>query len=246
MTRSATPSRDFPFYAGVPVAISAGGWLIVMAACALGFAALVGLGLVVPGQAGRWGAVILFVGLPLVGLRIAAGPQWRALFVPIRPKDLGIGLAFMPLVVLVSAAVAIGVMNSGPTAANPIFALFHKMSGPELALFAASTLPQLFGEELITILPFLAVLTALRSGARFPRWLALLIAWIVSALIFGALHLPTYGWHVAQALGVIFAARLVLTLPYLVTRSIWASTVTHIVNDWAGFLLVMGITALKG
>jgi membrane protease YdiL (CAAX protease family) len=120
------------------------------------------------------------------------------------------------------------------------------MSGPELALFAASTLPQLFGEELITILPFLAVLAALRSGARFPRWLALLIAWIVSALIFGALHLPTYGWHVAQALGVIFAARLVLTLPYLVTRSIWASTVTHIVNDWAGFLLVMGITALKG
>lgn len=40
--------------------------------------------------------------------------------------------------------------------------------------------------------------------------------------------------------------RLLLTLPYLVTRSIWASTVTHIVNDWAGFLLVMGITALKG
>jgi membrane protease YdiL (CAAX protease family) len=246
MTRSTTQARDFPFYAGAPVAISAMGWLIVMAACALGFAALVGLGLVIPGQAGRWGAVILFVGLPLAGLRVAAGSNWRALFVPIRLKDLGIGLAFMPLVVLVSGLVAWQVMHAGVTTANPIFDLFHTMSGPELALFAASTLPQLFGEEVITILPFLAVLTALGSGVRFPRWLALLIAWIASALIFGALHLPTYGWHVAQALGVIFAARLVLTLPYLVTKSIWASTVTHIVNDWAGFLLVLGVTALKG
>ncbi|QTC92002.1 CPBP family intramembrane glutamic endopeptidase [Brevundimonas goettingensis] len=219
---------------------------MVMATCALGFAALVFQGLIWPTEAGRWAAVALFVGLPLAGLRIAAGVHWRALFAPIRLRDLGIGLAFMPLVVLVSAMIALLVMHAGPTAANPIFEQFGKMSGAQLALFAASTLPQLFGEELITILPLLAVLTALRSGVRMPRRAALLIAWIVSALIFGALHLPTYGWHVAQALGVIFAARLALTLPYLVTKSLWASTVTHIVNDWAGFLLVMGITALKG
>lgn len=246
MPPTPAPARDFPFYRGAPVAIAPGGWLLVMAGCAIGFAALIGQGLVWPTEAGRWCAVALFVILPLAALRIAAGRKWTAFFAPVRLKDLAIGLAFMPLTVLVSAAVALWVMKSGPTAANPIFETFHTMSGADFALFAASTLPQLFGEELITLLPFLALLTALQSGARLPRQPAIMVAWILSALIFGALHLPTYGWQVAQALGVIFAARLVLTLPYLLTRSVWSSTVTHVVNDWAGFLVVLGITALKG
>jgi membrane protease YdiL (CAAX protease family) len=68
---------------------------------------------------------------------------------------------------------------------------------------------------------------------------AVAIAWVATALAFGALHLPTYQWHFGQALLVIGSARLVLTAVYLLTRNLWASTLAHVVNDWSIMALAM-------
>jgi membrane protease YdiL (CAAX protease family) len=65
--------------------------------------------------------------------------------------------------------------------------------------------------------------------------------------MFGALHLPTYGWNWIQCLVIIGGARLVLTLPYIMTRNIWVSTGAHIINDWTlmgSVLLLSTFTAL--
>ena len=244
-TATAAAGRDFPFYRGVPRSISPAGWITVLVFCVLGFAALITPTPFLSGQIAHWVAVLLFVVLPLAGLRIAAGPDWRALFPVIRWKDVGIGLAFVPVTVLTSAAIAVFFVKGGVTAANPVIGMLTSLSPTDLALFIASTLPQLLGEEIITVLPFLTVLTLLHRGIKLPRAAAIFGAWVVSAAIFAALHLPTYGWHILQTLAVIGTARLALTLPFLITKSIWSSTIAHVTNDWLLFALVGGLTALK-
>lgn len=107
----------------------------------------------------------------------------------------------------------------------------------ELLLFLPRTFIQLIGEELITILPLLAVLWLCVSRFGLSRRRALVIAVIASTLLFAALHLPTYGWNVVQCLGTIGTARLVLTLAYVLTRNLWVSVTAHVANDWSLFLM---------
>ena len=45
-------------------------------------------------------------------------------------------------------------------------------------------------------------------------------------------HLPTYDWNILQCLVVIGGARLILSLAYIKTKSIWVSTIAHVLNDW--------------
>lgn len=238
------PARDFPFYAGRPVSLSPLQWLLVLALTAAGFAALIALPRVWPDAMGSWASALLFPALPLVGLALTAGRHWTALFRRPTWRDLGIGVGCAVLCMAVSAFVAIVVMKTSVTASNPVIGMITAMSPAELALFFARTAPQLLGEELVTIIPFLALLTLCNATLKARRP-AIVAAWIVSALIFGALHLPTYGWHVVQALVVIGSARLVLTLPYLITKNLWASTIAHITNDWTLFGVVLAASALK-
>jgi len=159
-------------------------------------------------------------------------------------RDIWIGLAFAPCTLLVSAIVALGVMRTQLTAANPVAAILLQLHGGDLAVFVAATAPQILGEELITIIPFIALLTLLSAGRRLPRKAAIVGAWIGSALLFGALHLSTYQWHLGQVLLIIGTARLVLTVPYLITKNIWSSTIAHIANDWLIFAAVLVLPKL--
>ena len=233
---SVEPSRvrDFPLYRE----ITPRGWLIVIAFSAAGFALLMLptiTGIQAPAM--RWLGVLLFVCLPLIGLRLVAGAAWSRLLAPPSLRDILVGLAFVPVVWILSFSTAYVVRELTETAANPVDGLMAAMSTGELAGFLASTLPQLFGEELVTIIPFLAILSILHVHRGMSRRASLIIALIVSALIFGAIHLPTYDWHVIQALVIIGVARIALTLAYLVTKNVWSSTVTHVANDWSLFAI---------
>lgn len=244
-----TMKRDFPFYDGRPVALSGPQWLVVLLFCALGFGTLIGTPSLLPGQIGRWTGVLLFVGLPLFGLRLVAGSAWRALFPRLKTSDVWIGLAFVPLNLAATAVVALLVMRTSVTAANPAVAEIGQMHGFDLPLFFAMTLPQLLGEELVTILPLLAILTLCIQQLKTGRKTAIAAAWFLSALLFGALHLPTYDWNLIQALGVIGVARLVLTMPFILTKSVWSSTIAHVTNDWllfGGFALLAALRASGG
>ena len=102
--------------------------------------------------------------------------------------------------------------------------------------------PQLLGEELFTILPFLALLWWLHARAGIRRRKALVLAWLLSAIPFALVHLPTYGWDLLQCLSIIGTARLVLSLAYLLSRNLWVSTGAHVLNDWmlVGTALLLG------
>lgn len=248
LTRNASETsghgRDFPFYAGEPTTISPAGWSSILAMTAAGFIALVGrFPPVWQGELARWGGIALFVILPLAGLATATGRNWGALFRAPTLGDVGIGVGFGLLNIIVSGAVGWMVTQLMETAANPAAQSLAGTSMTDRVVFFAATLPQLLGEELITIIPFLAVLTLCHSALRLTRLTSILAAWLVSSLVFAALHLPTYGWHVAQTLLIIGSARLVLTIPYLLTRNVWSSMIAHVTNDWvlfAGVLLLSG------
>ncbi len=71
---------------------------------------------------------------------------------------------------------------------------------------------------------------------------ALCLAALVAAIVFAMIHLPTYQWNVAQALVGLIPVRLVLLMPFIITRNIWVSTSVHVLNDWT----IFGMSAVAG
>ena len=116
------------------------------------------------------------------------------------------------------------------------------MSSGRRVLFLTGSLIQLVGEDVLTLVPFLAILAFVTGRLALHRPAAIGAAWLGSALIFAAAHLPTYDWHVVQTLVVIGVERLVLTIPYLLTKNLWSSVIAHVGNDWALMLIATMLT----
>ena len=224
---------DFPYYAGIPQTIRSSGWWIVLAATVAGFAALVTPMPFQDGIATGWLRVAAFVGLPLLALAIAAPGRWTAIFGRVGVREVLLMFGFALLNIIITMSVGLAIKAFGTTSGNDGIVDAANLEGLRMANFFAKVAVQLLGEELITILPFLALLAFLHNKAGWGRNSAVLAAWLVSAVAFGLIHLPTYDWNVVQCVAVIGSARLVLTWAYVWTKNIWVSTGAHILNDWA-------------
>jgi membrane protease YdiL (CAAX protease family) len=239
LSRLEDPVGDFPFYNGAPVGISGGQWLFVMAAVAAGFLVLV---LPISWPAGPLGAMIpalLFPLIPLAALAYVAPRHWTAIFGKVGWRELRLMFGFALLNLVVSMSVGAIVSAFTDVTPNAAAAQLTGMDAAGRIAFFAKTVPQLFGEELITVLPFLALMFALTKWLGIGRKRAIVAAWLLSSLVFGALHLPTYDWNLVQCIVIIGTARMVLTLAYIMTKNIWVSTGAHIINDW--LLLGLGV-----
>ena len=240
------PGRDFPFYNGAPVGLSAWQWLFVMAAVAAGFAVLVAP---IPWPAGPLGAMIpavLFPLIPMVALAQVAPGHWKALFGKVGWRELRLMVGFALLNIVVSMSVGAIVHALANVTPNAATAQLSGMDTTGRIAFFAKTVPQLFGEEVVTILPFLAVLTLLSSRFGVGRKAAVVGAWLISSLIFGLIHLPTYDWNWVQCIVIIGTARMVLSLAWIMTKNIWVSTGAHVINDWLLFTLSLVGAGLVG
>lgn len=239
------PDDDFPFYNGRPRNIGGRQWLFVLATVAFGFALLTTRLLAPAGGAAPYLAAILFPVVPVIGLALVAPGHWRAIFRRVGWRGVMWMFLIAALNLVVSLCVALALNVALPMEANTAIAGLPALSATDQVLFFARTAPQLFGEEVVTILPFLAALHLLATKARFSRRHAVIGAWLLSAAWFAALHLPTYGWNFLQCFVVIGSARLVLSLAYIKTKNIWVSTGAHIINDWALFAGIMVLAVLK-
>lgn len=229
------PGREFPFFNNQPARISGPQWLLLMAAAAAGLL-VVTLPIAWPWPpAGRLIPSVLLALIPLACLRWVAPGHWQSLFARVSVRDVLWMFFFALLNIVVTVAVGLMLTSVMPQATNP-GATMLQASGPwERVIIFANMAPQLLGEELITILPFLALMALFtqRLGAR--RKTAVVAAWLLSAALFGLMHLPTYGWNVIQCMAIIGTARLVLTLPWIMTKNLWVSTGAHVINDWTLF-----------
>ncbi|MEA2091238.1 MAG: CPBP family intramembrane glutamic endopeptidase [Campylobacterota bacterium] len=215
-------------------------WLFIVAMVFVGFFSLT---IPVPFFKSSYGQLIpaiLFVAIPL-GAFIKVSPEhWTEIFKKIGVKDIFLMFGFALLNLIVSISVGIVVVKLFGANSNPAIAGVTSLDDFEKILFFLKTIPQLFGEELFTILIFLAVLSFASSTLKYSRKKAVIMAWLLSSFAFSLIHLPTYDWNFLQCVLVIGTARVFLTLPYVITKNIWVSTGTHIINDW----VIVSITIL--
>jgi membrane protease YdiL (CAAX protease family) len=226
---------DFPYYHGWPTTISGSQWAIVLVAVAAAFLVL-GWGLDnLKGDVLSFIPRILFVVIPLGALAVVTPKYWTAIFRRVRLKDVSWMFGFGILNIAVTMGVGAIVIRLFKTASNAATTVGKSPFG--LFSFYAGTGIQLFGEELLTILPFLAVMYLCSKTLKFSRKASILWALAASSVIFALVHLPTYDWNLLQCLLVIGTARVVLSLAYIKTKNLWVSTGAHIFNDWFLFTL---------
>lgn len=235
---------DFPFYNFLPAKVETWKWIVIILACILGFASV--LFIYFENQILNLIPRVLFTAIPFVTFAVLVKPNWRAIFRPLKWADVPTIVVFWLLTLGLSALAAFIVSGGNPVghfASNAATDTVLAGGFWGIVGFYLGTFIQLFGEELITILPFLAILYWLYSKAKLSRRTAIILAWVITAVWFGALHLPTYGWNVVQAIVLIGAARIALTLAFIRTKNILVSFGAHLLNDWVTFTLVLIATA---
>ncbi|MDT2837672.1 CPBP family intramembrane metalloprotease [Enterococcus durans] len=106
-------------------------------------------------------------------------------------------------------------------------------------LLLIETLPMLLGEELLTIV-ILVIVANLLGGTRK----AIVAGVLVSSVLFGLIHLPTYQWNLLQCLLIIGVGRIPFTVASLKSDSIWAGYFVHVAYDWTAFIVIL--LSMKG
>lgn len=229
-----------PYQSGVPSAadpVSARGWVILLLSVGAAFAILSlppprffdGIFSIVPALA--------FTAIPLVTLHVVSGGKVRRLFRGYGLRAFGLSLLFGIATLTASLAVALVLRPFAPLEPNRVGDVLANANALSVSIFLVRTFIQLVGEEVVTVLPLLAVTWFCTARMGIGRRGGLTMGIAVSTLVFSAMHLPTYDWNVVQCFAVIGTARLVLTAAYLRTRNLWVSSGAHILNDWLIFAI---------
>ena len=174
--------------------------------------------------------------IPLGAFILVTKSNWTKLFRKLQWKDILVVISVLIVNLIVSIVFGALLTKFAGADSNPVAHTLQTSSMKDNVMFLIKVIPMLFGEELITIIPFLVILQFATRKLKLSRKNAVLVAWIVSAIIFGALHLKTYNWNIIQAVLGIGIARIILTFAYIKTKNIWVSAIVHILNDWILFL----------
>lgn len=229
--------RDFPYYAGQPVSLGMGAWTLLLLSVLASYALVSWVPLF--SIFDLFLSRLLFAGIPFAILVGLVGRDCQALFgrFGLREAAVCIGAGLLAVVASIAAALVVG--EFAPLSPNPVSEFLATQPPREFVQLLLILLPQLLGEELLTMLPFLAILQLTASHWGWRRRSSIALALLGSTLLFSAGHLPTYDWNWAQCFGVIGAARVVWTLAYIATRSLWVSIGAHILTDGVAIILAL-------
>lgn len=233
--------KDYPFYNELPVQIPIGKWIVVMLAIVVGFLCLTTPIPFLPAKINGYLSPFLFTGIPLIAFIWACKGHVNVLFRKLTFRDAMWGVLFFIFNGIATLAVGFllkNVIKVKMVADGAVNTVVSASAGEKIWLFIHIAI-QLVGEELLTILPFLFILQLCVLHLKLSRKAGIWIAFLVTAIIFGAIHLPTYHWNLVQAIVGIGLVRLVLTGAYMKTKNIWTSSIAHILNDYAITLIGM-------
>lgn len=120
------------------------------------------------------------------------------------------------------------------TAINPIKEQFGgSLFGSFIMLF--KTLFMLAGEEILVTLPLIIIVSLLINKTKLSQSKAVIIATILTAIIFGAMHLSTYQWNLFQCFVTVALTRIPFTIASLKSDSMISGIIGHIAFDWILF-----------
>ncbi|SHH65282.1 hypothetical protein SAMN02745245_01847 [Anaerosphaera aminiphila DSM 21120] len=169
--------------------------------------------------------LVFFMGTCFLSLFILDRHFFKKIFRPLKSKDLSSIITTLILTYVVAIFILSNVnieMNE-----NPIVDLITK---DNILIIFITSIVQLLGEEILFVVPFLFVFN--KFEAKSNRNIAILVAWIVSSLFFGILHLPTYSYNLVQSLVVIGGVRFILSLSYIWTKNLTVTYIVHVLYDW--------------
>ncbi|WP_158727540.1 CPBP family intramembrane glutamic endopeptidase [Levilactobacillus enshiensis] len=140
------------------------------------------------------------------------------------------GVMVMSLVLTFSAAAIGKVFHLLRLNANPTGAVLQSHGLWQNSLYLLQSAGQIAGEELFTAAIALPIfyLVARRFSPRVGWWLSCL----VSALIFGGIHLTTYNWDLYQCFIVIGLTRFPFNYAWRKTNSLWGGIIAHVLYDF--------------
>ena len=223
---------DFPFYNGRPFSLTITQSIFILLMITASIVIFEVAGNLIPSFIAPFTNIII----PLGAFMLVTKSSWTKLFRKIHLKDIKLIIIVLIINLIVTVIMGALVSKFAGAGANPVAGFVKNNSLSENIIVYLKMIPMLLGEELITIIPFLVILNFSTRFLKCSRKKGVIIAWIISALIFGAIHLPTYNWNIVQAVLAISTVRLILTYPYIKTKNIWVSCCVHVLNDWILFL----------
>ncbi len=155
-----------------------------------------------------------------------------------RPKKGSVKFILLSIVTAYVISISTGIISTyilhETPATNSIKEQFNgSILDSFLMLF--KTIFMLAGEEILVILPLIIFVSLLIHKTKISQSKAIIIATIITAIIFGAIHLPTYQWNIFQCFLVVALTRIPFTIVSLKSDSIIAGVIGHIAFDWIIF-----------
>jgi len=159
----------------------------------------------------------------IISLQTLTKTRWTEFFKSIGIKDIlfMLGILFLNFLYVIIANLLVKNSVSNPITNSKTFIDFIQV--------VLKIIIQILGETLIFFIPFLVVLSFL-SRYSFSKF-KVYIASILSSILFGLLHLPTYGWNLKQCLLLISGGAFIESLLYIKTKNLTTLYVTHVIYD---------------
>lgn len=231
---------DFPFYNGKPQ-MSAAGWLLLVIGLVLNAAFALGLWNYIPG-ATKLGIGIIIVNVLVVLIPVAYCCGGKLGLVVRMPKLKDAKVVVICVIAYFAFTIAInmilnifGVIGTS----NPLGQVAVRYPLGTLVILAVS----LIGEEF-----FKLTALVLGMGAAYAitkdRKTSLIIGTVFCCIVFGLIHLSTYSYNIPQCLLLIGIGCVIHLYPYLKTKNLTNSYLTHILIDLVVFVPVMLMGAI--
>ncbi len=173
----------------------------------------------------------LFIFVGVLSLFVLDVKWYGKLLKPLKLKDLLIIIAVL-IMTYAAAFFSLSFLDISEAVENPVVDFISKDNS---LILTAVLFIQLFVEEILFVVPFLFIYNNLKGASKF---LALIIAWVLSSLIFGALHLPTYSFNFTQSFIVIGSVRFALSLAYIWRKNLLLPYIIHVLYDGLIFLFI--------
>ncbi|WNY28779.1 hypothetical protein MmiEs2_09830 [Methanimicrococcus stummii] len=222
-------TQDFPLYNDNPH-ISAGKWAVMILSAALTiFLIMVPLDFL--SELGIYKRILYFI-IPVLGFGFAVDWKFGLICKKFKKGDFKLIVILLIAEFVFSSVLNFALTYFGVVAQdNPVISQLTSISTWLVFPF------QIFGEELIKIIPFIVFLMLFYKFTK-NRKMSIVIATTLSLLIFALLHLPAYESLISvlflQGLGSIFTM-----YAYLKTKNILVSYAIHLLLDTIIFLIVL-------